>query len=81
MEINPNFAQFEEPTAARLREQFVDFLATIPAPSEMSDEQLASVGEVITQTWMDIAAANELITAEEIKRGMASPDDGVEESN
>ena len=75
MEINPNFAQFEEPTAASLREQFKDFLATIPAPSEMSDEQLTAVGELVAQVWTDIITANQVITDEEVRRGLLPPDD------
>ncbi|NDZ93296.1 hypothetical protein G3I13_01795 [Streptomyces sp. SID6673] len=79
MEINPNFYQPEEPTAARLREQFKDFLATIPAPSEMSDDQLHNVGEVVAQVWNDIIAASEVITAEEVRRGLLPPDEEIED--
>lgn len=68
MQINPNFAEFNEPTSARLREQFADFLATIPGPSEMTDEQLDQVGEVLAQVSMDVMAAYELIEAEEQRR-------------
>lgn len=75
MELNPNLYQPEEPTAARLREQFVDFLATIPDPSEMSDEQLSSVGEMVVQVWDDLVAVNQVITAEEARRGLLPPDD------
>lgn len=70
MEMNPNFAEFNEPTASRLREQFADFLATIPAPSEMSDEQLDQVGEVLAQVSMDVMAAYEMVAAEEQRRGL-----------
>ena len=75
MEPNPNLYQPEEPTAARLREQFVDFLATVPDPSEMSDEQLSSVGEMVVQVWDDLVAVNQVITAEEVRRGLLPPDD------
>lgn len=68
MEMNTNFAEFNEPTASRLREQFADFLATIPAPSEMSDEQLDQVGEVMAQVSMDVMAAYELLAAEAQRR-------------
>lgn len=68
MKLNPNFAEFDEPTAARLREQFADFLGTIPAPSEMTNEQLDQVGEVLAQVSMDVMAAYELIEAEEQQR-------------
>lgn len=79
MEINPNFANFEDPTAATLREQFVDLLATIPAPSEMTDEQLTAVGELVAQVWIDIITVNEVITDEEVRRGLLPPDDDIED--
>lgn len=81
MEPNPNLYQPEEPTVARLREQFVDFLTTIPDPSEMSDEQLTAVGELVAQVWTDIVTANQLLTEEEVKRGLLPPGDDGEERN
>ncbi|MCT2077438.1 hypothetical protein [Dietzia cinnamea] len=68
MEISPNFTEFTEPTASRLREQFAEFLATIPAPSEMSDEQLDQVGEVLAQVSIDVLDAFHLVQAEEQRR-------------
>jgi hypothetical protein len=57
MELNPNFYEPKEPTAAAVRDKFIALMAELPAPADMSDEQLSQCAETMAQVSIDVMDA------------------------
>ncbi|MBT8161449.1 MULTISPECIES: hypothetical protein [Arthrobacter] len=72
MEANKNLYRPTEPVAATVRAKFVELIAVLPEPTEMTDEQLTECAELVAQFSMDIGAAYNVLDSEIAKRGLGS---------